>query len=296
MGIISQNEIPVPWPGLNIKGRKIVVQAGFPDLCGGAAESSFHSVFASRVSELLSENPSVVLSVARKNLAEALGVSLPAVRKWENGLALPEPEKMVVIASMFNVSLDWLLGRTVVRDLCTARCAKYPGVVAMPLVEEKDGFWSYSKLINIPTELLSKDESPVQGGSAYLLLRSPSDSMWPTIRKQELVLVKYGINHFDENEILLLSFDNHLAIRRLQRRLGVCAIMADNRNHYPEVVIENEHVTFFGATEDGAFDARLFSPDEDPHRVEGRLNKIFASEGKSVLVIGRVIGCTRLFG
>ena len=47
--------------------------------------------------------------VSQENLAEALGVSRQAISKWESGQYFPEIEKLVVLSSFFNVTVDSLL-------------------------------------------------------------------------------------------------------------------------------------------------------------------------------------------
>ena len=47
--------------------------------------------------------------LSQEQLAERLDVSRQAVSKWESGVSVPESEKLVVISSYFNVSVDYLL-------------------------------------------------------------------------------------------------------------------------------------------------------------------------------------------
>ena len=45
----------------------------------------------------------------QSEIAEKLGVSFQAVRLWERGETLPELDKLVELASLFGISLDWLI-------------------------------------------------------------------------------------------------------------------------------------------------------------------------------------------
>ena len=47
--------------------------------------------------------------LSQEQLAERLDVSRQAISKWESGVSVPESEKLVVISSYFNVSVDYLL-------------------------------------------------------------------------------------------------------------------------------------------------------------------------------------------
>ncbi len=42
-------------------------------------------------------------------LAEKLGVSRQAISKWEQGITLPETEKLIVISDFFDMPIDYLI-------------------------------------------------------------------------------------------------------------------------------------------------------------------------------------------
>lgn len=46
---------------------------------------------------------------SQETLAEQLDVSRQAVSKWEQGVTLPEIDKIIAIADFFDVSIDYLL-------------------------------------------------------------------------------------------------------------------------------------------------------------------------------------------
>lgn len=50
--------------------------------------------------------------LSQQELADRLGVSRQAVSKWELGTALPELDKLKLLAGVFCVSADWLLDET----------------------------------------------------------------------------------------------------------------------------------------------------------------------------------------
>lgn len=47
--------------------------------------------------------------ITQEELADKLNVSRQAVSKWESGQTMPEIEKIIQIAKMYDVSLDYLL-------------------------------------------------------------------------------------------------------------------------------------------------------------------------------------------
>ena len=50
------------------------------------------------------------LKMTQEQLAEALGVTVGAVYKWENGRSTPEVNLLIEMADLFETSVDVLLG------------------------------------------------------------------------------------------------------------------------------------------------------------------------------------------
>ena len=49
--------------------------------------------------------------LTQREIAERLGMSQPSYIRYENGTAEPSQENLVKIADIFDVSVDYLLGR-----------------------------------------------------------------------------------------------------------------------------------------------------------------------------------------
>lgn len=50
--------------------------------------------------------------LTQREVAKRLGISQPSYIRYENGKAEPSLENLVKLADMFDVSVDYLLGRT----------------------------------------------------------------------------------------------------------------------------------------------------------------------------------------
>ena len=50
------------------------------------------------------------MNLTQEELAEAFGVTVGAVSKWESGSTVPDIMTMMELADFFNVSMDILLG------------------------------------------------------------------------------------------------------------------------------------------------------------------------------------------
>lgn len=68
---------------------------------------NLENIFAYRLSSLLKER-----KVSKQALADAVNVSRPAISKLASGVNSPSIETLAAIAEYFNVSTDYLLGKT----------------------------------------------------------------------------------------------------------------------------------------------------------------------------------------
>ena len=51
------------------------------------------------------------MGLTRVQLADRLGVTVVAVRKWETGLSMPSAEKLPILADLLGCSIDAVYGR-----------------------------------------------------------------------------------------------------------------------------------------------------------------------------------------
>lgn len=55
--------------------------------------------------------------LSQEKIAEDLEISQPLIAKWESHQSTPSPEMLDYIADYFNVSVDYLIGRSKYRNL-----------------------------------------------------------------------------------------------------------------------------------------------------------------------------------
>lgn len=75
----------------------------------------------------------------QKDIAKLLSVSIPAVNQYESGKRDMSTDTILKLANYFNVSIDYLLGKSDIRnieELKQARFANYGGVDTEGLDEE----------------------------------------------------------------------------------------------------------------------------------------------------------------
>ena len=55
--------------------------------------------------------------LSQEKIAEDLEISQPLIAKWESHQSTPSPEMLDYIADYFNVSVDYLIGRSKYKNL-----------------------------------------------------------------------------------------------------------------------------------------------------------------------------------
>ena len=81
--------------------------------------------FAENLKQLRKEN-----QLSQEDLAEILDVSRQAVSKWEQGIGYPEAEKLLLLSSKLNASLDCLM-ETAVTQKSAAEKKKPTGTITI---------------------------------------------------------------------------------------------------------------------------------------------------------------------
>lgn len=89
--------------------------------------------------------------------AEKLDVSRQAVQKWESGVSFPTIDKLVAIATLFNVSMDYLCDRAEL-ELSAGRTAK----TYLPDYGKIDSWESYAKSLEIEYRQLVDEGKDVE--------------------------------------------------------------------------------------------------------------------------------------
>ena len=77
--------------------------------------------FGSKIIQLRDEQ-----ELSRKELSEKLGIAYQTLSKYETDSRFPDKETLMVIADNFDVSVDYLLGRTSSRKMITEKEDELP--------------------------------------------------------------------------------------------------------------------------------------------------------------------------
>lgn len=56
------------------------------------------------------------LKMSQKKISNVLGINLKTLQNWEQGVTCPTYENLIFVADTLDVSVDWLLGRTEIKN------------------------------------------------------------------------------------------------------------------------------------------------------------------------------------
>lgn len=145
-------------------------------------------------------------------ISKAIGVSEASFYKWLEGRFEPGLAKLAALASIGNVTLDWLItgaGRMRPDDQPGYVVPSWPGQRA-PVLFERDWF---EKNIGLFVDELKKvlaAQQPEQFADSHLF-EVPDDSMEPTLKKADLVLGWGVAGNAPSNGIFLVWFRDRAA-------------------------------------------------------------------------------------
>lgn len=193
----------------------------------------------------------------QKELAGQLGVSRNTLASWEAGYRTPEMAAAQRLADYFQVSLDYLLGRSEINAVAAEAPSSYrpPGVTADETGESPEAVRRAAVLSDLPQAESSLGPVTIEG---YLPLPVPPDEagdcfFWRVqgdsmtgarIHPGDLVLVRRQ-GEVEDGEIALVLLHGKPTLQRLYRANGRWLLQPDNPNERP-VLASQEQVKLIG--------------------------------------------------
>jgi phage repressor protein C with HTH and peptisase S24 domain len=195
--------------------------------------------FRGRLSEILRGYRSV------GELAQRIGVSDNAIYKWLAGRGQPSVANLVALARAGKVSVEWLAtGReaSIGRRAATKAAADHGDYTFVPRYDVRiaDDHGATLRSEQVVDYLAFKTEWVYRRLNAQprnlLLIEAIGDSMAPTIRDSDLLLVDLGEPRFKQDGIYVLRRGDDLIVKRLQpRHDGELIIRSDNPAYEPTI-------------------------------------------------------------
>ncbi|WP_319775521.1 helix-turn-helix transcriptional regulator [Breoghania sp.] len=196
--------------------------------------------FSARLKELIGPN-------SANAFAREVGISESLIRKYLAG-GMPGIEKAAQIALIKNVSLDWLIAGEGERE---PRQAKLPAnvdegfaMIRRLSVHASAGNGALAEREDDVGTLAFRAEWLHRRGinpTAARALTARGDSMEPTIRDGDILLVDTSIDHIIDHAIYVVVVSGLVLVKRAQLRLdGSLRLASDNPVFTPEDIPANE--------------------------------------------------------
>ena len=181
------------------------------------------------------------VGLSQAQLADAIGVHVNTIGKVERGTAVPDAELLLNVGRVTKVAPEWLLvggeNRTGA-ELATA--SDYADLVLIPAysVRASAGNGNHINDEDVVGKFAFKRSWLARKGmnpTNLVVVSAKGDSMEPTARDGDILLVDRNIARLAGDGIYLIERDNDLYCKRLQKRFdGGVTIMSDNPRYEPQ--------------------------------------------------------------
>lgn len=199
-----------------------------------------NSTFKERLSELRKEK-----NISQEKFADLIGVSKSTISMYENGNRTPDFETEEKIADFFNVDLDYLRGRSKIRNKYQAQ------LTSNAIILDKSQFISvpvYGKAsagcgcINMETALYDKVIHINGYSHDSFLIEVSGDSMEPLIFDGEFVLVDPSHIEIEEGKIYVITYNGETFIKKIEEHEedGIVVLKSINQQYRDRIIKQEE--------------------------------------------------------
>lgn len=148
--------------------------------------------FGNRIKKLRIEN-----GLTQEELGKKLNVGKSTIANYESGYSEPEGEKISKLASIFNVSIDYLLGNNSEDLTSNIYINTYIAKQGSLIKKENSGYFIFDFNKNT---ILSKNKE-------YFAYQSKDDSMAPLLGEGDIAIIE-KTNKYENGNTCLISLDN----------------------------------------------------------------------------------------
>ncbi len=163
-------------------------------------------------------------NLTQTQLAEAIGVSFSAISMYERGEREPDFETMEAIADYFNVTMDYLHGKS---KFTTTNNPPAPDVTedytTFPVIGEVAAGYDCIALEDWEGDTVDIPNSYLRGRAVneFFVLRVKGDSMYPTYQEGDKVLVlKQSTLNYSGQVGVILYDDDYASLKKVEYKMG----------------------------------------------------------------------------
>lgn len=172
---------------------------------------------------------------SQAHLARKLNIKQASVSLWESGKTNPDTATLVNLSHIFDVPLDYFLSNEPHREIDSVRVIRQ----AVPIL----GSIACGERVTPDTEPEGYADIP-DGIHADFALRCKGDSMEPTFRDGDLVLIRQQ-PEVEPGQIAAVSIDNETTLKHIYPQDNGLLLVADNPAYRP-LLITNEEIIIHG--------------------------------------------------
>lgn len=167
-------------------------------------------------------------------VARAIGLTQNGYSYWENEKAKIDKDQLLKLASLFEVSVDYLLGNTTVPAVTGSNIVRIPVLGAIPA--------------DIPLEAIEEiigwEDIPVSmcaGGKEFFALEVKGDSMWPDYLPGDVVIVR-KTPCFESGDVCVVYINGYDATLKQVKSQddGSLTIIPRNQSYPPRTYSKEE--------------------------------------------------------
>lgn len=181
----------------------------------------------------------------KRAVSKSSGIPERSIGHYLAGTAEPKAAALRQLSDALRVSVDWLLDK-----VSTAQLISEPDMADFALIPRLDFRVSAGAGVIVWSEEPTKDVVAFRRDYLTRLGINPSraraifasgDSMEPTIRDGDLLLVDESVDRIMNDGIYVVVYQGMARVKRVQRRRdGSFILKSDNERYQPEVVPQNE--------------------------------------------------------
>lgn len=201
-----------------------------------------------RLSEVIGRIGSLVKA------AEVAGVSDEQVARWRDGKAKPNFYSIALLTYAAGKTLDWLVTGDEPGEKRSDNASQVqmfgrddlPGFTLVPRlnVQASAGFGALA-LSEEPVDFLAFQESWLRARNINpryaRVLTTRGDSMEPTIRDGDVLLVDTSIDHVRDNTIYIVVYGGLVLVKRVHGKFdGSLVLISDNSTYPPETIAAHD--------------------------------------------------------
>ena len=192
------------------------------------------ATFSERMRELRKEK-----GISLEKLANILGTTKATLSRYENNMRIPKIEFVQQLANYFDVSVDYLLGKTNIRNtkmLAKAGLYEVDEMIQIPIVGAVhagiNGTVAFEDYLG--TENIEKEA--VKDGEKYFFLKVKGDSMYPEIKEGDLVFVRQQCDVENGDLAVVIINGDEGIVKRVIKKDNTIILQSINPMYEPIVI------------------------------------------------------------